>query len=478
MNIKCALSIVSMLILSMNLSEAALLDSVKANPDKKGIIEVCGDIGGRKNNRFVSIFAVAENNENPEYIGCEELSYDGKYNHELKLKRENGVLKITAVSNELCETKTIMYASSEWIDKNIYEKIADGTLSGDTLAETVKEYDSAMGLDLSDIESERDRNILAERIVSARGDFKEKLNEVIANVRAEIALLNGLENANHWSQAEKIIKDSASLTGIDLSKYNRVSDKSKVITAVMNKQYNSYDDLKDNFNAAVANVLNVGTSGSSGGSGGGSKGSSKSVFEYPSNWRDTVSDIVNVNEKYGFVDLDSVPWAKEAINTLYAKQIINGISNTEFAPERFVTREEFVKLAVLAFGFEAEGKPDGFEDVDESRWSYKYIACANQLDIVNGVTNTRFSPEEAITREDMAVILNRCIKLKGVELNEKKADFTDWSSISDYAKEAVGLFAGAGYMNGKGNNIFEPKAPATRAETAKVIYEIVKEGLK
>ena len=75
-----------------------------------------------------------------------------------------------------------------------------------------------------------------------------------------------------------------------------------------------------------------------------------------------------------------------------------------------------------------------------------------------------------ITREDVAVICYRALKSKGAVINSSAYNFSDGSSISDYANEAVSSMANVGIINGEGNNMFSPKAKCTRAQVAKIIY--------
>ena len=81
-----------------------------------------------------------------------------------------------------------------------------------------------------------------------------------------------------------------------------------------------------------------------------------------------------------------------------------------------------------------------------------------------------------ITREDMAVLAYRVLVAKGNKVIYDKSqisDFTDDAEISEYAREAVYAMRGNSVMLGRGNNEFQPKAQATRAEAAKIIYSIM-----
>lgn len=91
-----------------------------------------------------------------------------------------------------------------------------------------------------------------------------------------------------------------------------------------------------------------------------------------------------------------------------------------------------------------------------------------------GVSDTEFGIGREITREQMAAMIYRAVKSSGLDIPRKAAaEFSDYGAISDYAKEACGFMSETGIMNGKTGGVFDPSAAATRAEAAKVIYELL-----
>lgn len=476
MNKKTVICLLAAAVLPFGGANAAILDSAKLVSSNGCEIEISGDLGGAENNRFVTFFVTDDSAKNaPIYVGAEELSYDGKYSHKISLEVENGGFDVTAVMGEKSETKHISYASGEWLKDNVYQKIEDGTLSDAEILNSLLSYDIAMGLDFSDIQTDRDKNLLLKRVKESNQNFETEKQTVAQNVKTEIKFLNDLKSASHWSVAEKLVKDTLAVSGIDLSKYNLATNKEDVMGGLIGVDFANFEEVENAINnsSVTSSGSGGGYSGGTGGGGGGGSSSGGSGFSWSGDAADGVL-AQNPPKQYGFVDLDSAEWAKEAINALYAKGIVSGLDETTFAPDEKVTREQFAKLAVLTFGFETEGQKADFADVETSRWSYPYIACGYNLGIIKGTGEGHFSPEAYITREDMAVILKRCAELKSIDFDEQKTDFSDWESISDYAKEAVGALAGAGYINGTGNGAFEPKAAATRAEAAKILYELLK----
>lgn len=182
----------------------------------------------------------------------------------------------------------------------------------------------------------------------------------------------------------------------------------------------------------------------------------------------------------GFTDLDSVPWAKTAINTLAEMGILHGRSETVFDPNANITRAEYAKLVCTALNIPSSLGGKTFTDVSASDWFYPYVMTAAAHGIVNGVSDTAFDPNAVIKREDMAAMLYRAIKASGRTIPDGEAkSFADEGSISDYAKESVAVLSGAGIINGISDTEFSPAATATRAQAAAIIYQyFIAAGIK
>ncbi len=173
-----------------------------------------------------------------------------------------------------------------------------------------------------------------------------------------------------------------------------------------------------------------------------------------------------------FNDLGAVGWAETAITYLADRGVLNGKEDGLFCPEESVTREEFVKIIVEALHILDSNAAVSFSDVASGRWSYPYIASGVAARIITGVSQEEFAPEATITRQDMAVIVYRSAQCIRLDLNGT-ASFYDDDAVSDYARDAVSALAGAGLVNGVGDGSFAPKAFVTRAQAAKIVYELV-----
>lgn len=174
------------------------------------------------------------------------------------------------------------------------------------------------------------------------------------------------------------------------------------------------------------------------------------------------------NDK-SFCDLTTVPWAIEDIKRLHSMNIINGITDDLFEPNSNVTREQFVKIIVNAFEV-TENKNVNYvlKDVSPERWSYPFIKIAYTNHIIKGVTDDEFFPENYITRQDMALVLYNAMSEK-MAIGDNELTFGDTDAISQYALTAVKALKNAGIMFGDENNMFSPLKNATRAEAATIV---------
>lgn len=161
-------------------------------------------------------------------------------------------------------------------------------------------------------------------------------------------------------------------------------------------------------------------------------------------------------------------WAKSNIEYVYDHSLMNGYPEGIFAPENSITRAEFatVMSKFMELG-EDSAAADKFSDVD-GHWAKGYIGALYSREIVNGVSDIEFAPDANITRQEIATILARAFKLT----EKSADVFADNDSIAEWASDFVYITKAAGYMQGDENNNFNPIANATRAEVATIIYRL------
>ena len=212
-------------------------------------------------------------------------------------------------------------------------------------------------------------------------------------------------------------------------------------------------------------------SGSSGSSGSSSSGSRKDALVVDSSF---VTNNVDKNTDISiFDDVPKEHWANEYIESLFKKGIVSGVSANEYSPDANVTREEFVKLLVLALELNTTGDNAPFKDVDQNDWYAKYVNVAFNSDVINGISDEEFGTGMNIIRQDIAVMVANALKVIDYQFADGgELTFSDSEGIDSYAVDAVRLLKNAGILNGDENNRFNPKENASRAEAAKIIYMI------
>ena len=172
-----------------------------------------------------------------------------------------------------------------------------------------------------------------------------------------------------------------------------------------------------------------------------------------------------------FEDVDSDEWYYNAIKYVYEKKIMSGVKNTEFSPETTVTRAMIVTMLHNMEGQPYVSGTSKFSDVQDTKeWYYVAIKWAEKNKIVSGYSNGKFGPDDSVTREQLAVILNQyCIykgKYKSVKADYSK--FADSNKISDFAKWGMNWAVGNKIINGS-NGKLNPQGTATRAEAAAML---------
>lgn len=168
-------------------------------------------------------------------------------------------------------------------------------------------------------------------------------------------------------------------------------------------------------------------------------------------------------------------WAKEDIEILASKHIVKGVDETNFAPERSITRAEFAALIVRALGTEIIQYRNVFSDVDESAWYKDYVQTAAEYGLVTGFGG-KFRPDDTITREEMAVIAVRAylsVKNERPEESDNILKFSDGNEISSWAVNEVAMAKGLGLVNGVDSSRFMPKGLVTRAQSATIIRRLL-----
>lgn len=170
-------------------------------------------------------------------------------------------------------------------------------------------------------------------------------------------------------------------------------------------------------------------------------------------------------------------WAKEAIDYVVEKGYFAGVSATEFAPNRAITRGQLVTVLGRILNIDKTSfKSNNFKDVKSDAYYAPYIAWAESVGIAKGRGNGNFDPDKEVTREEMAVMMVKFLKISGKNINAKvnEVSFKDDGNIESWAKDAVVEMAKLGLTSGMKDGSFSPKTEFTRAQVAQILYKIDK----
>ncbi len=169
-----------------------------------------------------------------------------------------------------------------------------------------------------------------------------------------------------------------------------------------------------------------------------------------------------------FTDVNSNSWYFNAVEFVYNKGIMQGVSSTKFSPNGTVTRGMLVTMLWRMAGEPYVGG-GSFDDVASGSYYATAVAWAAKNGIVDGYNSTRFGPNDAVTREQIATMLYRYAKWLGYSTSGSSlAGYSDASSVSSWAKDAMGWAVKNSVVTGVTATKLNPASSATRAETAQM----------
>ncbi len=272
-----------------------------------------------------------------------------------------------------------------------------------------------------------------------------------------------------------ILDKNNGVNGFDLTNYKSVSGNA-INNKLISGTYDTKPEMQAILNTKVISQNNGGGSlGGNGGSSGGGGSSSGGVANPGKTYtggsyapvEKTEGNTEDNTQDFVFEDVtESFSWAKDAIEELYKKGIINGRSDTQFAPDDNITRAEFLKIVLGIMNIPVEDAGDIiFEDANSSDWYAPYVNTAYNKGIVKGISDTYFGANENITRQDAAVLIARAIQSQGMSIEKitESIVFEDSTDVSEYASGAIDLLTSADVLHGADGN-FYPNNNCTRAE--------------
>ncbi len=172
-----------------------------------------------------------------------------------------------------------------------------------------------------------------------------------------------------------------------------------------------------------------------------------------------------------FPDVAEGDWFYDAVRYAYETGLMDGVGDNLFAPNSETTRAQLVTILYRLEGEPEVSGTSGFTDVEAGTWYTDAVAWAAANGIVNGVSETEFAPGKDITREQLATILFRYAEAKGYDVSARAdlSAYTDADQIQSYAAESVAWAVAEGLIQGFEDNTLRPAGNATRAQIATIL---------
>lgn len=378
--------------------------------------------------------------------------------------------------------KKAPYAKKSDIGLELSEAQFSVGLASDTLPDEEKtkmfnSYMDLLGADFADISAFIKTNNIAAYVIDDFNSGKyTSLKDDIYLLALRAFTAHRVENIY---DLEVLFKDNLfSVPDSVMKKYNAVKNKTAFYTE-LNKKVKNLESLQDFYDAAeeCAKAADKKEDNKTTGGGGGGGRSNVPVISAPSAvvtpkpQEDKKDDTPNEPQKIEFSDLDSHEWAKTAIYALAEAGAVNGSGDGKFLPQNSIKREEFVKMLALSFKLGDKGADVSFNDVGENDWFKDSVRACVSNGIINGISDTEFGTGRYVTRQDAAAMLARMFNAPQPDDTEK---FGDDAEIADYAKGGIYMLKAADMLGGYEDNTFRPNLPVTRAEAAKMIYNLLK----
>ena len=172
-----------------------------------------------------------------------------------------------------------------------------------------------------------------------------------------------------------------------------------------------------------------------------------------------------------FHDVTEGDWFYDAVRYAYENGLMDGVGDSLFAPNSQTTRAQLVTILYRLEGEPEVSGTSGFSDVAAGIWYTDAVAWAAANGIVNGTTDTTFAPGEDITREQLVTVLYRYAEAKGYDVSARVdlSAYPDANQIQSYAAESVAWAVAEGLIQGFEDNTLRPAGNATRAQIATIL---------
>ncbi len=198
------------------------------------------------------------------------------------------------------------------------------------------------------------------------------------------------------------------------------------------------------------------------------------TFAEDPDWTEPEEPVTDVSDI--FLDVTPNAWYKDAVQYAYAGGLMTGVSANEFAPEATTTRAMIVSMLARLEGVES-AESAGFVDVAADDWYATAVNWAAASGITSGTGDGNFSPNTAITREQLAAILMNYAQYKGQDVSARATldTYNDATAISSWANDVMSWAVAEGLLTGVTADTLQPQGAATRAQVAAILQRFLSE---
>lgn len=188
-------------------------------------------------------------------------------------------------------------------------------------------------------------------------------------------------------------------------------------------------------------------------------------------------DGANSVQPGGFTDVAANLWYAQAVDFVTRSRLMSGTSTGVFSPDNAMTRAMLVTVLWRAEGQPTASSAASFTDAASDSWYSSAVAWAVENGIVNGTSDTTFSPDKSVTRQEIAAILQRYAKYKGADITQTAdlSAYTDNTSVASWASDAMAWAVNKGVITGATSTTLAPSANATRAQVATMLMRYMQQ---
>lgn len=178
-----------------------------------------------------------------------------------------------------------------------------------------------------------------------------------------------------------------------------------------------------------------------------------------------------------FDDLDISRWYHSDTDYVLSGGLMKGTTEKTFAPDENLTRAMLVTVLYRNEGEPAVGENSPFTDVEMNEYYGNAVLWAQQNAIVKGISETEFAPDAPITREQIAAMMHRYAEFKGIDVSVGEdtniLSYSDFDKVSEYAVAPMQWAIGSGLIKGRSETTLNPSDNATRAEIAAILHRFL-----